>query len=435
MISKNDSRLPEILKKFRLDPAEALRELRRETEHLSAGHGIQAAYNLVQRAEVSLGLRKPKLALYDHAVHLIGGAQKYGLTLASVLKDTFDITVIANKEVSLKDFLNWYNLDLSGCGIKVIRLSAFEEKRTSHLDPALVSKDNENPFHLISRESGNYDVFVNNSMNEMVYPLAGVSVLICHFPERRPATYFYIDSYDYIVHNSRYTAEWIEKKWHLTPHELIYPFVDVRAAREKAEKKNIILSVARFEAEGTKRQKEMIEAFLRLNAVSPEIAAGWKFILAGGSGPGNPYLSRLEDMIKENPPGQIELKVNIAAAELASLYRESTLFWHLCGLNHDDPSAIEHFGMTTIEAMENGLVPIVYDGGGQREIVVDGLNGFRIRSTAELLERTIRLIRDAELTGKLAAAAQKKAREFSRANFEERVRGFFNRILEGYRIF
>jgi glycosyltransferase involved in cell wall biosynthesis len=435
MILRDDDRLHEILRKLKPQPAATLPELAQETERIINHQGIQAAYNLVQRAEVILGLRKPKLAIYDHALHVIGGAQKYGLTLASVLQDTFDITIIANKEISSKDFLNWYNLDLSGCRIKIISLPFFEEKHTFHLDPALVTKDGENPFQAISRESGNYDVFINNSMNEMVYPLAGVSILICYFPERRPETYFYVDSYDYIIHISRYTAEWIEKKWRLTPHQHIYPFVDIEAAPAEAPKKKIILSVARFEGEGTKRQKEMAEAFLRLNEVYPEIAADWKFILAGGSSPANPYLSRLADMMRANPRGNIELKVNISAAELKSLYRESTLFWHLCGLNHDDPSAIEHFGMTTIEAMHHSLVPIVYDGGGQREIVADGLDGFRVRSRAELLERTIELIRDKELTRKLAAAAQKKALEFSREKFEEGVRVFFDRILKEYRTF
>ncbi len=66
------------------------------------------------------------------------------------------------------------------------------------------------PFHRLSRESGGYDVFVNNSMNEMVFPLAPVSVFICHFPERRPRTYFYADRYTRVVCNSRFTAAWIE---------------------------------------------------------------------------------------------------------------------------------------------------------------------------------------------------------------------------------
>jgi len=417
------------LKNLKLNSPTASAELSRAVKEISGSHGIQAAHNYLSRAEVMVGLRKPSLAVYDHAFHFIGGAQKYGLTLISALQDRFDVTIVANKEVGPKDFSDWYDLDLSRCKIKAIKLPYFEERKAVHLDPSFISCGVENPFHLISRESGSYDVFVNNSMNEMVYPLSSVSVLICHFPERRPQSYFYADRYTFVISNSRYTAGWIEKKWKLTPHQIIYPPVDMESGESEFPKKKNILSVARFEPEGTKRQREMIEAFAKLGREWPEIVRGWRLILAGGSLPKNPYLSQLEEIIAKNPDRNIELRINIPLPELKSLYRESTLFWHLCGLTHDDPSAIEHFGMTTVEAMQNKMVPIVYDGGGLREIVDHGVNGFRVQSKAELLEYSMRLIRDPKLVQKLSTSAHEKAQTYSRKKFEARVRVFFDGVL------
>jgi glycosyltransferase involved in cell wall biosynthesis len=411
------------------DASAGIPALSRAVKNISASQGLQAAYNYLLRAEVSWGLRKPSMAVYDHAFHFIGGAQKYGLTLISALQDQFDITIIANQNVRHKDFSDWYNLDVSKCGIKVIKLPFFEERRAFHIDPAFIGYDVKNPFHLVSLESGYYDIFVNNSMNEMVYPLSPISVLICHFPERRPKSYFYADRYTYVVYNSRYTAEWIEKKWKFTPHQLIYPPVDMETGESDFPKKKNILSVARFEPEGTKRQKEMIEAFVRLKREWPEIVDGWKFILAGGSNPKNRYLSKLEDTIAGHPDDHIELKINIPIPELKSLYRESTIFWHLCGLTHEDPAEIEHFGMTTVEAMQNKMVPIVYDGGGLRENVDHGLNGFRVRSKAELLDYSIKLFRDEKLLQKMGRAAQEKARTFARREFEAKTRAFFKDIV------
>ncbi len=40
--------------------------------------------------------------------------------------------------------------------------------------------------------------------------------------------------------------------------------------------------------------------------------------------------------------------------------------------------------MTTVEAMQNCCVPIVIDGGGQREIVEHGDSGFRFSTLEEL---------------------------------------------------
>ncbi len=421
-----------IVKKLKLRPRKVFPEFSDEIKNISHSKGFQAAYNCLLQAEVILNMRKPKLAIYDHAFHFIGGAQKYGLSLVSALLGQFDITIIANKEVSYPDFLRWYNLDLSNCEIKIIRLPFYEEKKVIHLDPACVSKEEKNPFHLISKESGNYDIFINNSMNEMVYPLSNISVLVCHFPERRPQTYFYADQYTYIMHNSQFTAKWIKRKWDITPHTHVYPPVDMGPGKVKMKKKKTIISVARFEVEGTKKQQEMIETFLKLKHEYPGITKNWAFKLVGGSDLSNPYFLKLKNIIDQNPDKNIQLKINVPIEELKSLYHESTLFWHLCGLGHADPSEIEHFGMTVVEAMQNKAVPLVYDGGGLREIVDHGVNGFRVKSKAELLYYSLKLFQNDELIQNMGEKAQKKSQDFSKSKFEERIHAFFNKLLSSY---
>lgn len=398
--------------------------------------GVQAAYNRLMRMEVALGLRKPTLALYDHCGHFIGGGQKYGFTAAHALRDIFDITLLVNGEITHGDIENWYGLDLSPCKIKVVKLPFFDQFDSPVLDPARVSRRMENPFHLISRESGNYDFFINNSMNEMVYPLSNVSVMICHFPERRPKSYFYADRYTYVVYNSKYTAHWIEKKWKFTPHKHIYPPVDMEPEEEektRTPKENIILSVARFEAGGSKKQLEMVKTFLALNRRMPDLFKDWKLVLAGGSPAENDYLKKIEETIGSHEAVNIELKLNIAADELKALYRRSSIFWHLCGLDQTDPSLVEHFGMTIVEAMQNGLVPIVFDGGGQREIVEEGVSGFRVQSSAALMNAVIKLLRDPALRARLSRGAFERSKLFTRETFESNVRDFFSTELEKYR--
>ncbi|MDH4198021.1 MAG: glycosyltransferase family 4 protein [Candidatus Aminicenantes bacterium] len=424
----------QLIQGLRSGSGPAAAEFFREVERLRAADGIQAAFNYILRTEAALGLRKPTLAIYDQAFHLIGGAQKYGLTMASALRDLFEITIIANKDIRLEDFRRWYNLNLSGCATKVVRIPYYEDKGLSFLDPALVKATDENPFHRMSCESGGYDVFVNNSMNEMVYPLSNISVLVCHFPERPPTTYFYADRYTYVVYNSRYTAGWVEKLWRFTPHRHIYPPVDLEGTASAGAKKKLILSVARFEPEGTKRQREMIEAFLKLDRLHPDIVKDWKFVLVGGSEPKNRYLDKLEGLVRGAPRRNVELRVNIPAAELRALYGDASLFWHMCGVFHDHPSEVEHFGMTTVEAMENRAVPVVYAGGGLKEIVEHGVDGFLVRTTGELLDYSLRLIRDPALVEKLGNAAHVKAQNFSRAKFEERVRAFFGGLLQDYNL-
>jgi glycosyltransferase involved in cell wall biosynthesis len=172
----------------------------------------------------------------------------------------------------------------------------------------------------------------------------------------------------------------------------------------------------------------MIGAFLKLRRLRPEAIGDWRFVLAGGSQVKNAYLDRLREMIAGSG-GAVELNVNLSAADLKALYRDASIFWHMCGLNREDPGETEHFGMTAVEAMQNGLVPIVYDGGGLPEIVDHGVNGFRVKSTAELLQRTLDLLAEPGRIAEFGRAAREKARAFSRPNFEATARSIFDEVL------
>lgn len=396
--------------------------------------GAQAAYNFLLRSEVIAGWRKPTLALYDHTLHLIGGGEKYGCTMAEALQDEFDVTLIAHRPVTLANLMEWYDLDLSRCRVMIMPLDFFDKKEQGQINPDLVSDRSVNPFLAVSRASGNYDFFVNNSMLEMVYPLSNISLFVCHFPERQRGAYFYVQHYRHLIYNSRYTAEWIEKKWRLSPRHHIYPPVDMEpAAAAKLPKENIILSVARFESGGSKQQVEMISAFQRLRAKAPHDLRGWKLILCGGSASPNPYLDKIRELLNAQPDLPVELQVNIPLSELKKLYARAAIFWHFCGLNRSNPAHVEHFGMSTVEAMQNQCLPIVFDGGGQREIVENGISGYRFSSIRELLDLTLKTIRDPDKRELAGRAAQRRGGDFTRAIFTGRVRGLFRDLAEEYR--
>jgi glycosyltransferase involved in cell wall biosynthesis len=422
-----------VLRWLRNRPAsEISSRLPKLVDGLARNKGLQSAWNLVSFLEVALGLRKPRVGIYDHAFHYIGGAQKYGSTIAQTLQDDFEVTLLANKPVALADLEGWYGLDLSRCRLKVVPLPFFEEKgrHPQIVDAGEVDtcKD-ENPFHPVSRESGNYDIFVNNGMLEMVYPLANTSLFICHFPERKKSRYFYVRRYTEVVFNSLYTALWIQKRWNLTPHKHIYPPVDMEPAAFPLKKESIILSVSRFDEGGNKQQLDMIRVFQKLMKNRKTEMADWKLVLVGGSPPGNPYLERIQTDLQRSPAAEIELKVNLAASEVKAEYERAKIFWHFCGLGQTDPAKVEHFGMTVAEAMQNGCVPVVFRGGGQTEIVEDGLSGFLFSSEQELIDKTLGLLENPGRLEEMSGCAHQKGREFRREVFTDAVRGYFQGLL------
>jgi len=412
--------------------AKTSRILPRLVEEFARYRGVQAAWNLVSYLEVSLGLRRPRIGIYDHALHYIGGAQKYGSTIAQTLQDDFDVTFLANKPVAVADLEAWYGLDLSRCRLKIVPLPYFEEKgfHPQIVDAGVVNTaGDENPFHPVSRESGDYDIFVNNGMLEMVYPLAHTSIFICHFPERQRSRFFYVGRYTQIVHNSRYTGLWIEKRWGLRPHKHIYPPVDMEPEEFPLRKDNVILSASRFDVGGNKQQLEMIRVFQKMLQDYPRRMAGWRLVLAGGSPADNAYLDKIRAYLCRSPAPEVELKVNVSASELKSIYGKAKLFWHFCGLGQTDPAKVEHFGMTVAEAMQNGCVPIAFRGGGQTEIVEDGLSGYLFSSEKELVERTLSLVENPTRIDEMSEHARKRGRIFRKEVFTATVRDYFRGLL------
>ncbi|OAB54940.1 glycosyl transferase family 2 [Leptolyngbya valderiana BDU 20041] len=398
-------------------------------QRLSPVYGARDIDKLLARVEVILGYRKPSIAIYDPALHFIGGGQRYLATLASILQDRFDITFIGNRPVAIAQLESWYGLNLSQCSVKIIPLPFFEKRGARHIDATWVTADRKNPFDAIAKESQHYDIFLNANQLTKVTPLSPISVFFCHFPDSYRTAYFAVDRYTFIVVNSNYTTKWLQKRWRLNPSILIYPPVEMEG--EKREKENIILAVGRFEEGGTKKQLELIEAFDRICRENPEIHQTWKLILVGGSRPKNGYLQQVEKQI-ETVSGIVELHVNAELDELKSLYAKAKIFWHLSGLHEFDPERFEHFGMATVEAMQNYCVPVVFNGGGQREIIESGKSGFLIDSIEQLCARTRQLINQPELLETLSQNARDRSRKFGREPFENKIKNFFDILYQEY---
>jgi glycosyltransferase involved in cell wall biosynthesis len=126
---------------------------------------------------------------------------------------------------------------------------------------------------------------------------------------------------------------------------------------------------------------------------------------------------------------------NLNNKEILKLYGDASIFWHACGLNEQNPHLIEHFGMTTVEAMQNYCVPIVINGGGQKEIVEHGVSGFLFSTEEELLSWTLKVINDDELREKIAHGAFERSHQFNADVFKKKVVSFFanleNRLKGG----
>ena len=234
----------------------------------------------------------------------------------------------------------------------------------------------------------------------------------------RPRTAF-LDSYDSVLSNSEYTATFVRDMWHRDSEVLHPPVTSYRAG----EKRPVILSVGRFfaaESGHSKKQLELVDGFRRLLAGG---VSGWELHLAGGvDSDGRDYFEAVTDAADGLP---VVLHPNATGDELAELYAMASIYWHATGLGEDPrahPDRFEHFGITTVEAMSAGAVPVVIGAAGQLETVQHGVTGYHWTSLDQLVGLTAGLVDDEVRRLELSDAARDAARRDSPERFRSRFR-------------
>jgi glycosyltransferase involved in cell wall biosynthesis len=247
------------------------------------------------------------------------------------------------------------------------------------------------------------------------YLHGGVSVLV------REGTEF-LDSYDVIVANSEYTAECVQRLWSRRATVLSPPVL----MRETGAKRPIILSVGRFfpSVSGhSKKQLELVQAF---RLACERGLHGWELHLVGGCKPQE--RGYVEDVRRAAVGLPVQFHVNAPGDDVAELFATARLFWHAAGLGEDlarHPDRAEHFGITVVEAMSAGAVPLVFAHGGPAAIVHAHACGLVYSSIEELAEETLRLVRTPDELDRLADAATRAAGEYAFDRFVARTRELF----------
>jgi len=235
----------------------------------------------------------------------------------------------------------------------------------------------------------------------------------------------YLDTYNAIWAISEYSRSWIKRYWN-RPSEILYPPVESFSVGKKCPQ---ILNVGRFFAgHHNKKHQFMVTVFKQM---VDQGLTGWSLHLAGGTTLGEDHQAYLANVFEQAKGYPIEIHPDITYSELSDLYATTSIYWHASGYGENDrrnPEKFEHFGITTVEAMAAGCVPVVIAKGGQPEIVHHGKNGFLWNRQEKLQELTQRLIRDVALMQALSQQAVKDSQKYSKEVFSQRL----NELMLGY---
>ncbi len=348
-----------------------------------------------------------KALIFDPYLDTLGGGERYSLTFAEQLVNFgYRVEIAWSDSETLRKAEGRFGLDLSGIKLNKKAFDIFT-KNTSFFKKLFFTmryglifwvSDGSLPF-----------LFSRNNLVHFQVPfktLGGGSFT-------NSIKTLFVHKY---VYNSKFTAAVHEKHLPKNKSFVLYPPIDIDSFHPDT-KENIILSVARFDSPShSKRQDVLIKAFSILNKTNPD----YQLFLAGGSNGTSETLTNLKEMAGSLP---IKFLVNPDFDKLKSLYAKSTFFWHAAGFEIDetiDPEKVEHFGMTTVEAMSAGCVPIVIAKGGQKEIITQN-TGILCSTPEEMAKETSALIDSPKKLSALADNLESRSQVFSTAQFAKKI--------------
>jgi len=387
-----------------------------------------------------------KAAIYDPYLDTLGGGERYCLTVAEILSKSgyqVDIFWSGNQEL-LSQATSRFGLNLENIKFVPDIFGLIPQKIDCLDQPPrdLKSRSLEiiNPLQKINKFIqkikilSQYDILFYLSDGSIPFLFAKKNILHVQVPfitieklRHKILNFIKILFINKVVCNSQFTSRFLG---HFPASKLvvIHPPVDIASFYASPNKQNIILSVGRFDnVLNAKKQDVLIEVFKLICKNNPGF--DWKLILMGGSREDpkvNNYLNHLRHLAENYP---IEFIVNPDFDNLKEIYSISKIYWHAAGYGVEEmfhPEETEHFGMTVVEAMDSGLVPLVVAKGGLTEIVKDGQNGYTWQTTEELVAKTQLLLASPEALQKMSHLSQDSSQNFSKKSFEEKLLNLIN---------
>ena len=361
--------------------------------------------------------RFPRLAVYNSYWGSLGGGEYHAAAIAECLSQFGPVDLLSEHDFDLDRLGRQFGLELSRCR-KVITSGLLLQT-----NPTATSR---------------YDVFVNSTYGSSVSSNAETSAYIVSFPHeirhRSNAERQFLGTYDLFLANSAFTSTFVRAFWDVEPH-VLYPAVP-SPTRSTGPKRRAIISVGRFFINGhNKKQLEMVNIF-RDMVDTGEISLEWELILIGQIQYGQEHY--FHSVVDAARGYNIRVLSNVERPDLNHHLNDSAIYWHATGLGEDlvaHPDLAEHFGISTVEAMLSGCVPIVIGAGGQPEIVEHSKNGYLFNNVDEMRTITKELTRNFETVPeqfkRLSDAARDRGAQFSKLRMQRQLLNYLQGSAKG----
>jgi len=220
-----------------------------------------------------------------------------------------------------------------------------------------------------------------------------------------------------ILTNSSWTAKWILRAYgNIAPISILYPPVDVEyfsRVIDKYLRENLIITVSRFTPE------KNLDLIVDLAKKIPN----YEFVIVGSTSKYSKYLIR-NILMKAKKLGIKNLRIytDLPRDKLKELLGKAKYYLH--------PQFPEHFGISVVEAMSAGCIPIVYRDGGVWYDVVSKIADFLGYNTIDEVEKIIKYLDSNEnMYMELREKSIKLSSFFSYNNFKDKLLRYVNNVL------
>lgn len=234
---------------------------------------------------------------------------------------------------------------------------------------------------------------------KLIEPRMGTAIYI-HYPFEEELTsenvYVFLSLYrfphlyesmyklaDLHMTNSNYTALALYKSFDIESN-VVYPAVDWEFFRNEPDiyedREHTILSVGRFVPQ--KRHEVLLDWFKRY--IKPEVPDAKLIIIGVPDMRFMNYYERLKKLASEMDDVTLVDRA-LSSSEMIKYYRQARIYVHL--------RIGEHFGMAPVEAMSQGLIPILPERSGLAELITPGRDGFTARDDDEFIKYIVKLLK------------------------------------------
>jgi len=380
---------------------------------------------------------KERVALVHPFLAQLGGGEYLAFVTARILKDRgYDVTIYTLTQVDKSKVESFLGFSVSDIDIEKLEVElpaplheVMHGKQSKYLK-AILSTDLESRIDELFRE---YDI-VFDTQADLIIPS---DIAYVHFPWLAPEPQDgerYAKLFERLIEpilaklrrakiltNSSWSAAYVRRYYSLFP-DVVYPPVDVERIQkvcQNCEKEDFVLTISRFSPE--KNVMSVVKVARKLRYMN--------FVIVGNAQTyeSKLVLEQIREFMEMHGMDNVELMVNVDRSTLLKLLCKASLYLH--------PMYTEHFGISVVEAMAGGAVPVVYrDGGAWYDIVSKVSLNLGYSSIDEAAYILSRLHNNKDLQEKLRNRARAVSMQFGISSYSEKVSSIVDYVAQVKRI-